>query len=109
MNRKILILLLFLVIFSTQVYSPASSSAINWVSSKQGDLRYCLKNGVCFLESLTVENLTITGELNYPMFIHVDHSMKKYVYWNISEAEESTYTFSIIDAAHIIPIGGMIQ
>lgn len=92
-----------------QVNAPPSSSAVNWVSSKQGDLRYCLRNGVCFFQSLTVENLTVTGGLNYPMFIYIDHSMYKEVLWNISEAEESTYTFSIIDAAHIIPIGGKIQ
>lgn len=52
---------------------------------------------------------SVFQEIEPNMEFFVTHSMKHNVEWNITEAEESLYNFTIIKNSKIFPIGGKIQ
>ena len=66
MKAKIAFLFLIVLLFPNFAYSETSSSSINWLSLRAADLRYCMLYGICIVNELITENLTVRGDFaNY--------------------------------------------
>ena len=101
-KKAILFSLIFILLVSF-TYAEESSSSINWLSLGHAKQIFCQLTGIC-----TVSDLTVTGTLITPLDIYITNSNKHTVTWNVSDAEQEQYDFTVAGVS-IHPVGGTIE